>query len=64
MSEKNGLIDNIMIEITSLKFAENKTFKDCIYGFMPPILEDFLLKVNYNLLKKYVYKNIFLEILL
>ena len=39
------MIDNIIISITSLKFAENKTFKDCIQGFMPPIFDDIKVKV-------------------
>jgi len=48
LNSRHSLIDNIMIEITSLKFAENKTFGDCISGFMPPILDEILQKVNYS----------------
>lgn len=29
-----------MIEISGLKFGENKSFSDCIKGFMPPILDE------------------------
>ena len=37
-----------MIEITGLKFGENKTFSDCIKGFMPPILDEIVQKVFFK----------------
>ena len=37
---KKHALDNIMIEINSLKFAENKSFVDCIDGYLPVVLQE------------------------
>ena len=37
--EKNYDIENIIIEVNSLKLADDKTFIDCIRGFTGVVLD-------------------------
>jgi translation initiation factor eIF-2B subunit epsilon len=36
----NHTVDNLALEINSLKFAQNRTFSDCVHGIIPSLLAE------------------------
>jgi hypothetical protein len=43
---ENHAIDNVLMEIKGLKFAENREFADCIHGALPVLLDLTLKKAS------------------
>ena len=35
----NHSVDNVALEVNALKFAQNRTFSDCVLAILPALLE-------------------------